>query len=104
MKGSDTNVPYDDEAERTILSASVMSPDVFPEVVTAVTDDDFYIDRHRAMFRAMRSLFDRSVQIEPIALMDSLRSSGELDSVGGMDAILDQAGDPFSITGWRHSL
>lgn len=104
MKGSVTNVPYDDEAERTILSASVMSPDVFPEVVTAVTDEDFYLDRHKAMFRAMRSLFDRSVQIEPIALMDSLRSSGELDAVGGMDAILDLTGDPFSIAGWRHSL
>lgn len=101
LKGSITNVPHDEAAENTVLSAALLSQEALAEIVSMVTVDDFYLPSNKAIYGAMHDMFDRSMEVAPVALMDVLKTRGELESAGGTDRILDLTGDPFSITSWR---
>lgn len=101
LTGAVNNVPHDEAAERSVLSAALLSQDVLPEILSTVRTEDFYIPSNRLIYEAMKSLFDKSMPIEPIGLMDTLKSQGNLDQVGGADRILELTSDPFSVLNWR---
>jgi replicative DNA helicase len=101
LTGAITNVPHDEAAERTVLSAAILSQDALTEIVSLVTVEDFYMPSNKAIYGAIHDMFDRSMEVAPVALMDVLKTRGELDNVGGPDRILELTGDPFSIASWR---
>lgn len=101
LTGQVTNIPHDDAAERSVLSAALLSQEAFAEITTLVRTDDFYSPSHRMMFDAMHAMFDRSMPIEPVGLMDTLKSRGELEQAGGADAVLELSSDAFSLMNWR---
>lgn len=99
---SEVTLPHDPGAEGTVLGAMLMSPDSCDEILAEVRAEDFYDRPNRVMFSAMARLSE-SATVEPVALADLLRSSGELESVGGMVRILDLSGNPLAVAGWRSS-
>ena len=101
LTGQITNIPHDDAAEKSVLSAALMSQETFSELAPLVKADDFYSPQNKAVYEAMHSMFEKSMPIEPIGLMDTLRTMGELENVGGADAILDLSNDPFALVNWR---
>lgn len=103
MMVGDVRMPHDDAAESRLLSAMMMSPDVFAESVSEVSEADFFVYGNRLVYAAMRRLFDSSVTIDPVTLADSLRSSGDLETAGGLDRLLSLGNDILSIGGWRDS-
>ncbi len=96
------SMPQDPEAEQSVLSAMLLSPEVFQECLLEVSDEDFYIPANRKIFQAMRQLFDNNQPVDPVTLADSLKSAGELERVGGMKFLLDLVNAPFALTSWRH--
>ncbi|MDO4536659.1 MAG: replicative DNA helicase [Coriobacteriales bacterium] len=96
------SMPQDPEAEQSVLSAMLLSPEVFQECLLEVSDEDFYIPANRKIFQAMRQLFDNNQPVDPVTLADSLKSAGELERVGGMNFLLDLVNAPFALTSWRH--
>ena len=95
-------MPQDPQAEQSVLSAMLLSPDAFQECLLEVDESDFYIPANRKIFLTMRRLFDNSQPVDPVSLADALKSDGELDRVGGMGYLLDLANSPFALTSWRH--
>ena len=95
-------MPQDLQAEQSVLSAMLLSPDAFQECLLEVDESDFYIPANRKIFLTMRRLFDNSQPVDPVSLADALKSDGELDRVGGMGYLLDLANSPFALTSWRH--
>ncbi|MCH4083181.1 MAG: replicative DNA helicase [Coriobacteriaceae bacterium] len=95
-------MPQDIAAEKSILSAMLLSQEVLQECLVALNEDDFYLYSHKAIFRAMNELFDRGQVVDPVSLADHLRSTGNLDRVGGMAYILDLNTNSFSLASWQH--
>ena len=95
-------MPQDARAEQSVLSAMLLSPEVFQECLLEVNESDFYIPSNRKIFLTMRQLFDNNQPVDPVSLADALKSEGELDRVGGMGYLIDIANAPFSLTSWRH--
>ena len=95
-------MPQDPQAEQSVLSAMLLSPDAFQECLLEVDESDFYIPANRKIFLTMRRLFDNNQPVDPVSLADALKSDGELDRVGGMGYLLDLANSPFALTSWRH--
>ena len=95
-------MPQDLAAEKSILSAMLLSPEVLQECLVALDESDFYLMSHRTIFRAMNELFDRGQNVDPVSLADHLRSDGQLDRVGGMAYILDLNTNSFSLASWQH--
>ena len=101
---SDATMPHDLEAERSVLAAMLLSPDVLNECLSLVKPDDFYLYSHRVIYQAMMSMFDRGLPVDPISLADHLRSEGTLERVGGMSYLLELNGNAFALASWRHHL
>lgn len=95
-------MPQDPDAEKSILSAMLISTDVLQDCLVELTDEDFYIPSNRKIYQAMRELFDRNQPVDPVSLADYLKSNGELDRVGGPAYLLDLGNNTFALAGWKH--
>lgn len=95
-------LPSDAAAERSVLSAMLLSPEVLESALAEVAGEDFFLDAHRIIFKAMRALFERGNPVDPITLADYLTSTGELERAGGMSSLARLGEDTFSIASWKH--
>ncbi len=75
--------PQNIEAEQSVLGAILLENAAINQVLEILTEDDFYRESHRQIFRAMAELSDRNQPIDAITLIDALRSKGTLEQVGG---------------------
>jgi replicative DNA helicase len=52
--------PQNKEAEQCVLGAVLQQKGMMAKAVDLITPDDFYLDKHKAIFKAMVTLFDRN--------------------------------------------
>ena len=95
-------LPQNIEAEKTVLSACLLSTGVFEEVSLKLRPEDFYRPAHRIIFETMRDMNARSVPIDVISVADSLKAASQLEAVGGQPYLLDLSNNTFALTSWQH--
>ncbi|MEM7573157.1 MAG: replicative DNA helicase [Bacteroidota bacterium] len=71
------------DLEEAILSAILIDREAMTKVLDTVQPEAFYTDAHKAIFRAMRRLFEKSQPIDLLMVMEELKSEGDLEMVGG---------------------
>ncbi|MFQ5877652.1 MAG: replicative DNA helicase [Acidobacteriota bacterium] len=76
-------VPHNIDAERSVLGAILVENAAINRAQEILTEQDFYREPHRKLFKAMSRLSERSTAIDPVTVKDALLRSGDLDSVGG---------------------
>ncbi len=79
--------PHNADSERVILGAILIDNSLIAQAIELLDPEGFYVPSHRKIFIAMRELFGRSSEINPILVGEELRRQGELESVGGVSAI-----------------
>ena len=94
-------MPQDPEAETSVLSAMMVSADALQECLIDLEPDDFYLPSNRTVFVAMREMFDKNLPIDTISLADYLKSTGELERVGGRSFLLGLGNNSLALVGWR---
>jgi replicative DNA helicase len=75
--------PYSDEAERAVLGAILMRPEVLHEVEDKVSPDIFYARRHYLIFEAILNIARIGRAIDLLTITEELRSRGFLEEAGG---------------------
>lgn len=88
-KGEETTkvarkLPYNLEAEQCVLGCVLLDNDAAGEVLTGISEDDFYSESHQAIFRAMTALYLKSTPIDFVTLTGQLEQECTLDNVGGI--------------------
>lgn len=83
------SVPWNNEAEQSVLGAMVLDQDAALRAVELIDDSVFYREAHRRIFRAIRRLLDQRMAIDPVTLRNELDRSGELADVGGGSYLAD---------------
>ena len=76
-------LPSNIVAERSVLGAILLDSLNYFQAAELLGPDDFHLDAHRKIFRAIRELAQKSVAIDFITLGDALERSHDLDAVGG---------------------
>jgi replicative DNA helicase len=79
--------PQNLEAERACLGSMLLDKEAIEVAIDVLTDEDFYSEQHRIIFRTLLELYGRSTPVDIVTLTDYLRGSGELDSAGGVGYI-----------------
>ena len=81
--------PQNLEAEESVLGAMMVSEGSITPVILDVRlhAEDFYRDRHRAIFAAIRTLYERSEPIDALTVSEFLAQHGDLDEAGGKDQV-----------------
>ncbi|HEX8253759.1 MAG TPA: replicative DNA helicase [Thermoanaerobaculia bacterium] len=96
----DRPMPQSPDAERAILGAILINNHAFYRVIGTIDTDDFFKDAHRTIFATMRTMAERSQEIEPLTLKEELAKHALLDQVGGVayvSALLDAVPDVANV-------
>lgn len=75
--------PQNIEAEKALLGAIILKPDVMHDVSVTVFPESFYADKHRNIFEAITHIFSKGDPIDLVSVVTKLRDMGVLDRVGG---------------------
>lgn len=75
--------PQNAEAEASLLGALLIDSDAIVKVADHLSPPDFFDKRHERIYEAIVYLYEHHEAIDVLTLADRLRSSGQLDSIGG---------------------
>jgi replicative DNA helicase len=75
--------PQNVEAEKALLGAIILKPDVMHDVSVTVFPESFYADKHRNIFSAITQIFSKGDPIDLVSVVTKLKDMGVLDRVGG---------------------
>lgn len=75
--------PHNLDAERGVIGALLIDPMLCDDIVPLVGSDDFYSDANRRIFKHLIEMRNGESGIDLLLLVDRLRSSEELEAVGG---------------------
>jgi len=81
--------PYSQEAEIGVLGAMLLDQEAISQAVEALGAACFYYEAHRKLFGAIVTLYEKSIEIDPVTLADQLEKDSSLEEVGGRDYILE---------------
>ena len=79
--------PHNDDAERAIAGAMLIDNSAVTIAQQYLRPDDFYSPRHRKIYEAVISLFNRGIRPDLLTLNSELERTGKLDEAGGNDYI-----------------
>ncbi|MDD3366606.1 MAG: DnaB-like helicase C-terminal domain-containing protein, partial [Sphaerochaetaceae bacterium] len=87
--------PHNDDAERAVLGAVMLSPNAFSEVTEVLRKEDFYKPGHQVLFDAILAFHQEhsSQTIDLITITEFLRSKNLLDLCGGMAYVVSLTSD-----------
>lgn len=77
-------IPYDLTNERAVLGACLLDRDAITVIRDTLSADDFYLEKHSVIYRALLDLVERRVPPDLATVAGALRTSGELEAVGGI--------------------
>ena len=69
--------------EEAVLGALMLDKEALTIVVDIIRSESFYLDAHQLIFKSILRLFEKSQPIDLLTVMEELKSSGDLESVGG---------------------
>ena len=85
----DAGAPSNIAVERQVLGALLMDAEnILPEVLPILSGiEPFWIQEHEAVYQAIRTIHETRGPIDPFSVMEELSRAGELDRVGGIEAL-----------------
>ncbi|MDA3785611.1 MAG: replicative DNA helicase, partial [Deltaproteobacteria bacterium] len=75
--------PQNKEAEQCVLGAILQQSGMMAKTVDRISPDDFYFDNHKAIFKAMVTLFERNQPQDMVTVINHLTSTNFLEGSGG---------------------
>ena len=82
----------------------LFSDEVTRQSLDCLTDDCFYLDAHRHIFHAIRSLQVEGAGVDEIAVSEQLKADGKLQEAGGLAGLYELTGDVIALGGDAHPL
>jgi len=80
--------PQDIEAEQAVLGSMLTDQDAVIAAIEVLKVDDFYREDNKIIFEAVLNIYNRAEPIDIITLKAELTSMGKLESVGGLEYIV----------------
>ncbi len=77
------------EIEEQILGAMLLEKEAIARVIEVLDDEAFHSDRHRKIYQAILSLFERGEPVDTITLAEELRRRGQLEAAGGESYLVE---------------
>ncbi len=79
--------PQARELEEAVLGAIMLERSAFDVVSEILSERCFYVETHQLIFKAFKNLSNNSIPIDLLTVVEALKSTNELDLVGGPYAI-----------------
>lgn len=84
----EVNMPYSLEAEQAVLGSILLEPSCITQVLILVKPEYFYLPQHRAIFTIMQEIDALGGKIDPLIVLEKLKSSKVYDDASGKQYLL----------------
>ena len=72
------------ELEEAVIGAILLEKEALIEIIDIIKPESFYKDEHTKIYKSVIELFADNKPIDILTVLEKLRSSGELENVGGV--------------------
>ena len=69
-------MPHSVEAEQAVLGSMLIDARCVPEVIELLKPDDFYLRQNREIYETIYSMFNFSMTIDPVTVLDHMKQNG----------------------------
>ena len=84
----EVNMPYSLEAEQAVLGSILLDPSCITQVNLLVKPEFFYLPQHRTIFTIMQEMDALGNKIDPLIVLEKLKSSKVYDDASGKQYLL----------------
>lgn len=85
------DIPYSLEAEQAVLGSVLIDPACFTQVQILVKREYFYLPQHQAIFTAMQEIDAVGGKVDPLIVLDKLKSQNVYDDANGKNYLYNLA-------------
>ena len=72
-------MPHSVEAEQAVLGSMLIDTRCVPEVIDQLRSDDFYVRQNREIYDTIYSMFNYSLTIDPVTVLEHMKQNGVYD-------------------------
>ena len=72
-------LPHSVEAEQAVLGSMLIDPRCVPDVIEQLRPDDFYLKQNKDIYETIYSMFNYSLTIDPVTVLENMRQNGVYD-------------------------
>ena len=72
-------LPHSVEAEQAVLGSMLIDSRCVPEVIDQLRPDDFYVRQNREIYETIYSMFNYSLTIDPVTVLENMKQNGVYD-------------------------
>ena len=72
-------LPHSVEAEQAVLGSMLIDPRCVPEVIDKLKPDDFYLRQNKEIYETIYSMFNYSLTIDPVTVLENMKQNGFYD-------------------------
>ena len=72
-------MPHSIEAEQAVLGSMLIDARCVPEVIDQLRPDDFYVKQNREIYETIYSMFNYSLTIDPVTVLENMKQNGVYD-------------------------
>ncbi len=76
--------PQNLDSEMALLGSIMLRPETLPEIMDILHPEAFYANKHKTIFQAMASLYEKREPIDLLTMSSRLKESGDIERIGGM--------------------
>jgi len=81
--------PQNIEAEQSLLGSLLLEKDAIIKIADIINSEDFYKDKHKNIYEAMRDLYTKHEPIDLLSLTSRLEEMNQLEKIGGRTYLME---------------
>lgn len=93
---------YNLEAEQSVLGCILIDQEIAAEIIPSLTEDDFYVESHKNIFCAVKTVYNNRKPLDLVTISDTLSGLGKLEDVGGISYITELTQITPSAANYKH--
>lgn len=82
-------IPYNLEAEESVLGGILLRPDSLSKIMEIVSPEDFYKNSHKIIFESMLSSYENGDVIDTVLLIEKIKKQNQIAEIGGEEVIFE---------------
>lgn len=96
------NLPKNIDAEKSVIGAMLISSSAIIEIFSLLEEDDFFDGKHRIIYSAIKQVENKHIPVDVQTITEELINMKELDSIGGVEYLLELSDMPMSLSNVKH--
>jgi replicative DNA helicase len=75
--------PQNIDSEKALLGSIMLKPDILNEIITIISPDSFYAEKHRMIYKTIFELFGKNEPIDLLSVSSRMKEKKQLEQIGG---------------------